>query len=137
MVTNQICPNFIFILILSSILCLDFKFQSHMIFFTDSPFNYKFFLFCILFYYYYFYFIIIITIIIIIFLSLLSLPHLPHPFPVSPPLPPLIPNTIDHHLIYFFSFPLPPIFLIPSLQLPLPQPTHSHLILTKFFPLLR
>ena len=38
-VDPKICPNFIFTLILSPILSLDFKSQLHVIFFTHSTFN--------------------------------------------------------------------------------------------------
>ena len=50
-VDPKICHNFIFILILSSILSLNFKSQLHVIFFTHLPFNSQFLLFCILFYF--------------------------------------------------------------------------------------
>ena len=117
-VNLKICHNFIFTLILSSILSLVFKSRLHLIFLAHSPFNYKFLLFCI-FSYYYYYIIIIIINFFKIFLSfhyfifsLFSLSSLFLPSPTTPPTSPFsllpilfpIPKTIDPSSLFFFLF---------------------------------
>ena len=144
----KIYLNFIFILILSQILSLNFKSQLHMIFFTHLLFNYQFLYFYILFYfyfyfyhyYYYFYFYIIFYFLFFIFFFISSLSSLLLHFPPTPPTFSLSSHTLTSPQSpyslpsFFFSFSPPYSHVAGSLIFPrffffifLSNTTHSWL----------
>ena len=159
-VDPKICHNFIFILILSSILSLNFKSQLHVIFFTHLPFNSQFLLFCILFYFI-FIFIFSFSFLPFLFFFLFSFlfpisSYIPQSYPLSlsSSTPPILmaillslPFFILLLLLLFFTYPpIPKVVDSPFPHLlfiylfflfaktPTHQPTHSFsLIITLFF----
>ena len=147
-IDHKIYLNFIFILIWSQILSLNFKSQLHMIFFTHLLFNYQFLYFYILFYfyfyfyhyYYYFYFYIIFYFLFFIFFFISSLSSLLLHFPPTPPTFSLSSHTLTSPQSpyslpsFFFSFSPPYSHVAGSLIFPrffffifLSNTTHSWL----------
>ena len=101
----KIYPNFIFTLISSLILCLDFKSQLCVMFLVHSLFNYQLLLLLLLFLLFIFHFLSPLS-------SFFSSTYLSHPLSLSPPIPSPYPHvtTCPSHifsiifLFYFISF---------------------------------
>ena len=95
----KIYPNFIFTLISSLILCLDFKSQLCVMFLVHSLFNYQLLLLLLLFLLFIFHFLSPLS-------SFFSSTYLSHPLSLSPPIPSPYPHvtTCPSHIFFYHFF---------------------------------